>query len=164
MSRIKKRVISAAMAAAMLLSLSVSALAADKDNSPLDNDHNVSLRILSEEEEGTSWLPNPDSSVRTATMFLKRNNHDGTNGTKITSFTAEHETAMFKITIAASTETYNVTCLDSEGNEVANYHTGVSLNRSVTVENLTVGEKYTFRVSSDDCPENGCTATYELKY
>lgn len=160
MRNMKKGLFSAALALAMLLSLSVSAFAAEEVSVPQDN-HYVTLHVMTEEE--TQIALASDYTVREGTVLLKKNNSTGTAGTKITSFTAEHETALFTITSATMTETYNVVCLDAEGNEVSEYYADIPLGNSIAAENLIIGEKYTFRVSTNDGPSR-CTAYYKLQY
>ena len=108
MRNMKKGLFSAVMALAMLLSLSVSAFAAEEVSVPQDNRY-VTLHVMTEEENQIALAS--DYTVREGTVLLKKNNSTGTAGTKITSFTAEHETALFTITSATMTETYNGSAL-----------------------------------------------------
>ena len=58
--------------------------------------------------------------------------------------------------------TYNVGLLDSHGNAVSDWFEEVPINNPVGSRNLIVGEEYHFVVSSNDVPERGCTANYEV--
>lgn len=161
MRNMMKKMLSAAVALTMLLSLSITAFAADNVTAPLENGA-VTLRLLSA-DEAMQIAAASDYTVRTSTVLLNRSNAGGTNGTKILSFTADHDTAIFTLTYAPNTSTYNVVCLDSEGNAITKYYKDIPMNNPVAADHLVVGEKYTFRVSSNDCA-GSCTANYELKY
>ncbi len=137
MRNMKKKMLSAVITLAILLSLPITAFAADKTNTPLENNH-VTLRLLSADEAMQVATTN-DYTVRTGTVRLNRANVDGTNGTKILSFTAEHDTAIFTLTSAPNTYTYNVVCLDSEGNEITVYYKEIALNNPVAADLLFFG-------------------------
>lgn len=68
----------------------------------------------------------------------------------------------FVITNAPGASTYNVGLLDSHGNAVSDWFEEVPINNPVGFRNLIVGEEYHFVVSSNDVPERGCTANYEV--
>ena len=68
----------------------------------------------------------------------------------------------FMITNAPGALTYNVGLLDSQGNAVTDWLREVPVNNPVSFTGLTIGEEYHFVVSSNDVPERGCTANYEV--
>ena len=119
--------------------------------------------VFTQEEVDRFWndhTAQPYVSIE-STVKLNRNT-TGFQGTGCGYFTADAQTVTFVITNAPGASTYNVGLFDSHGNAVSDWFEEVPMNNPVGFRNLIVGEEYHFVVSSNDVPERGCTANYEV--
>ena len=140
-----------------MFSLCIPAFAADP------TDKYVVGHVFTQEEVDRFWndhTAQPYVSIE-STVKLNRNT-TGFHGTGCGYFTADAQTVTFVITNAPGASTYNVGLLDSHGNAVSDWFEEVPINNPVGFRNLIVGEEYHFVVSSNDVPERGCTANYEV--
>ena len=152
-----KKLFSMLTALALMFSLCIPAFAAD----PADK--YVVGHVFTQEEVDRFWndhTAQPYVSIE-STVKLNRNT-TGFQGTGCGYFTADAQTVTFVITNAPGASTYNVGLLDSHGNAVSDWFKEVPINNPVGFRNLIVGEEYHFVVSSNDVPERGCTANYEV--
>lgn len=123
----------------------------------------VSAHVLTEEETAEFWkLHAQNAQISMAsTVFLPRN-VDGNQGNGTNRFTAASSTVSFVITNAPTAATYNVVLTDASGKAVSAYAKEIPVNKPITFQGLTVGETYSFKVSSNDCSVSGCTSNYEI--
>ena len=167
MKNMKKRLFGLVMAGVMMMPLAVTASAEPAEDAMQVKDlaaHYMNKSEgLTEEEAQIMVLASGYENTRTGTVPLIRN-VDGTQGNRITKFTASTSTALFRITSAANTETFNAVCLDMDGNAMSIYYNSLTLGNYAVGYDLIPGEEYTFQVSSNDCPSRGCNGTYELQY
>ena len=149
-----KKLFSMLTALALMFSLCIPALAADSEA------RDVTAHIFTQEDMDRFWTVQPSERI-VSTVKLNRNT-TGAQGTGCGYFTADAQDVTFMITSAPGALTYNVGLLDSQGNAVTDWLREVPVNNPVSFTGLTIGEEYHFVVSSNDVPERGCTANYEV--
>ena len=149
-----KKLFSMLTALALMFSLCIPAFAAD----PADK--YVVGHVFTQEDMDRFWTVQPSERIA-STVKLNRNT-TGAQGTGCGYFTADAQDVTFMITNAPGALTYNVGLLDSQGNAVTDWLKEVPVNNPVGFSGLNIGEEYHFVVSSNDVPERGCTANYEV--
>lgn len=156
----KKHLFSLAMAIVMMFSLSITSFAAE---APVSDEFYVVGHVLTEEETAEFWQLHAQKAQLSmaSTVFLPRN-VDGNQGNGTNRFTAASSTVSFVITNAPTAATYNVVLTDASGKAVSTYAKEIPVNKPMMFQGLTVGETYSFKVSSNDCSVSGCTANYEI--
>ncbi len=116
----------------------------------------------------TPWnrMLTPFSLITSESVFLPRN-IDGYNGEACGEFTADATHAVFTLTSATGgTSTYNVQLykgtINNGGSRVAKYDK-LSVGSGWGRSNLVVGQKYYYKVSSNDCPVDGANAEFTIE-
>lgn len=144
-------------ALALMCSLCISSFAAEP------SEKYVVGHVFTQEEVDQFWnghMVQPYVSIE-STVKLNRNT-TGWQGIGCGYFTADAETVTFVISNAPGASTYNVGLVDSHGNPVSDWFKEIPINNPVGFRYLIIGEEYHFVVSSNDVPERGCTAKYEV--
>lgn len=123
----------------------------------------VSGHVLTDEETVTFWQLHAQKAQLSmaSTVYLPKN-MDGNQGNGTNRFTAASSTVSFVITNAPTAATYNVVLTDASGKAVSTYAKEIPVNKPMIFQGLTMGETYSFKVSSNDCSISGCTANYEI--
>ena len=103
----------------------------------------------------------------TGRVKLPKMNQDGTNGNSCAQFTADETDVSFVITEAPNTSTYNVQLyqgtISGGGSQVFIHEKDVNVGAGASFPDLTIGETYFFKVSSEDCPADGSNAKWTVK-
>lgn len=123
----------------------------------------VDIHVMTEEERNVFDQLGEDA-ILTGTAFLPPNNAAGTNGNICAPFVADKPSAAFAFISTPGAVDYSVQLYrgtPGEGVYVSNYAT-VETNNGVWVSDLTEGEQYYFKISSNTVSPGGCTARYVL--
>ena len=156
----KKRLMSLGMAIVMLVSLSVSAFAAEERGTC------GTVRGLTAEETEAIFNSREGEVIANSRTYMPRN-VDGNQGNNCGSFTATTSEVAFRVksVINGSASTYNVVMFEGvypNGSVFCEYETS-AIGNGVTFSDLRVGYDYYFVISSDDCTGNGVNVYYEVK-
>ena len=157
---IMKKLVSLIMSCVMVLSLSVSAFAAD-----VPSNCYVHSRVMSAEETVEMFGDPLLRMTRTGSVLLQKNTN-GNQGVACGMFTADTESVSFRFTSAPTAKTYNIILHEgstyNQGTQVGAPTEDAPINNGTSFYDLNIGSTYYFVVSSDDV-DGYTTAKYEIK-
>lgn len=156
MKKILKRI--SAVACALCVAVSVAAGASAVEAT---NDLEIQSYIVSGEMRNSIapmsvfWDEN--------SIYLPRSDHAGTKGVKCGSFEADTDRVLFTLVEATNTLTYNVQLYYESTDERAKEYEDINVGDGIVFRNLKIGERYYFKVSSNDCPSPGVNALFSVE-